>query len=445
MNGPLITDSVMSGPFITSGSGAWVPRGREAAGRAGCEDRRVRVLRPLVSKATYRRWVYLIVGGAMSVPYLLFAAVAVPSLLPFVATVEQAMAVGGVITLLVAAATAFLPAVHVLESTAVRVLLDDPAPEATGPPQSREGKLQAATMFVVHVAVGTAVSFFSLIAPVAVGLSVSSVFTGKLLEDTSGVEITVPKGWASAWIPLVFLAGVVLLIYVVWAVGGLLRLAAGALLAMSAGDRIAQLERRTELLAERNRLARELHDSVGHALSVVTLQAGAARRTLRTDPEFTEQALTAIEESARTALDDLDHVLGLLREDAASRTPRAGLAGLDALIAQTQLEVDAQIRGELAAVPPVVSREVYRILQECLTNAVRHAGRVPVTMIVEIGDTGLYAKVANPLGPGTGRSGGGRGLRGMTERAAVLGGVLTAGPVGEQWEVVVRVPWGSRR
>jgi len=428
--------------------GAWVPLEREAGARGGCEDRRVRVLRPLVSKATYRRWVYLIVGGAMSVPYLLFAAVAVPSLLPFVATIEQAMIIGGVITLLVAAATAFLPAVHVLESTAVRVLLDDPAPDAPSPPQSREGRLQAATMFVVHVSVGTAASFFSLIAPVAVGFSVSSVFTGKLFQGSPGIEVTVPKGWASAWIPAVFLAGVVLLIYAVWAVGGLLRLAAGALLAMSAGDRIAQLERRTELLAERNRLARELHDSVGHALSVVTLQAGAARRTLRTDPEFTEQALTAIEESARTAVEDLDHVLGLLREESASRTPRAGLAELDALVAQTRLggtEVEAEIRGELAAVPPVVSREVYRILQECLTNAVRHAGRVPVTVVVEIGDAGLYANVANPLGSGSGRAGGGRGLRGMTERAAVLGGELTAGRAGERWEVVVRVPWGSRR
>lgn len=398
-----------------------------------------------MSKATYRRWVYLIVGGAMGVPYLLFAAVAVPSLLPFVSTVDRAMAVGGVITLLVAAASAFLPAVHVLESTAVRVLLDDPAPEASGPPQTREGRLQAATMFVLHVSVGTAVSFFSLIAPVAVGFSVSAVFTGKLFQGSPGVEFAVPKGWASAWIPVVFLAGVVLLIYVVWGVGGLLRRAAGALLGLTAGDRIAQLERRTEQLAERNRLARELHDSVGHALSVVTLQAGAARRTLRTDPGFTEQALTAIEESARTALDDLDHVLGLLREEAASRTSRADLSGLNALIAQTGADVEAEIRGELSAVPPVVSREVYRILQECLTNAVRHAGNVRVTMIVEIGDTGLHAKVANPLGSGSGRTGGGRGLRGMAERAAVLGGKLTAGPVGEQWEVVVRVPWGSRR
>jgi signal transduction histidine kinase len=274
------------------------------------------------------------------------------------------------------------------------------------------------------------------------------VFTGKLVQTDGGGEVTVPTGWASAWLPVAFAAGVVLLIYVVGAVGGLLRRAAAGLLGMTAADRIARLERRTELLAERNRLARELHDSVGHALSVVTIQAGAARRTLRADPEFTERALTAIEDSARTALDDLDHVLGLLREEPAGRTPQPALTELPALLDATRLagaEVAADVGGDLAAVPPVVSREVYRILQECLTNAVRHAGRVPVTMAVDVAAAGLVARVGNPLGSGTARAGGGRGLRGMAERAAVLGGELTAGPVGERWEVVVRVPWGSGR
>lgn len=391
---------------------------------------------------------YLVLGGAISVPYLLFSAVAVPSLLPFVTTLERATLVGGALTLLVLAATAFLPAVHVLESTAIRELLDDPVPDAPAKPHTRRGRLHAATMFVLHVVAGFVVSFFSLLAPVAIGVSVSAVFTGHLIQTGEGDEVRVPTGWASAWLPVVFVLATVLLVYAVWAVGGLLRRAAAGLLGMSAADRIARLERRTEQLAERNRLARELHDSVGHALSVVTVQAGAARRTLRTDPDFTERALGAIEESARTALDDLDHVLGLLREEAAGRTPRPTLTELPALLETTRLagtEVTAEIDGDLAAVPAVVSREVYRILQECLTNAVRHAGRVPVAVVVEVAGHELVAKVANPLGGGSGRSGGGRGLRGMTERVAVLGGELSAGRVDERWEVVVRVPWGSGR
>ncbi|SFW77598.1 sensor histidine kinase [Amycolatopsis australiensis] len=408
----------------------------------------MRVLRPLTTKATYRRWVYLVLGGAISVPYLLFAAVAVPSLLPFVTTVGRAVLVGGLLTLAVLAATAFLPAVHVLESAAVRELLDDPVPDAPAKPGSRRGRLRAAAMFVLHVVTGFGVSFFSLLAPVAIGVSISAVFTGHLFQTGEGDEIRVPAGWPSVWLPVVFGLGTVLLGYAVWAIGGLLRRAAAGLLGMTAADRIARLERRTEQLAERNRLARELHDSVGHALSVVTVQAGAARRTLRTDPDFTERALGAIEESARTALDDLDHVLGLLREEAAGRTPQPALTELPALLDTTRLagtQVTADIGGDLAAVPAVVSREVYRILQECLTNAVRHAGRVPVTVAVDVAAHALVARVANPLGRGTGRAGGGRGLRGMTERVAVLGGELSAGRVDERWEVVVRVPWGSGR
>ncbi|OXM62174.1 sensor histidine kinase [Amycolatopsis vastitatis] len=405
----------------------------------------MRVLRPLTSKATYRRWVYLVLGGAISVPYLLFAVVAVPSVLPFVTTVERAVVVGGLLTLAVLAGTAFLPAVHVLESTAIRELLDDPVPDAPAKPHTRRGRLRAATMFVLHVVAGLGVSFFSLAAPIAIGVSVSAVFTGSLMRASEGHDITVPKGWASVWLPVVFAFAVVLLVYAVWAVGGLLRRVAAGLLGMTAADRIARLERRTEQLAERNRLARELHDSVGHALSVVTVQAGAARRTLRTDPAFTERALGAIEEAARTALDDLDHVLGLLREEAAGRAPQPALAELETLLKTTGTDVTSEIRGDLAAVPPVVSREVYRILQECLTNVVRHAGRVPVTVVVAVSAHELLARVVNPMGNGEGRAGGGRGLRGMTERVAVLGGELTAGRVDERWEVVVRVPWGSGR
>ncbi|EOD68555.1 sensor histidine kinase [Amycolatopsis vancoresmycina] len=405
-------------------------------------------MRILTSKATYRRWVYLVLGGAISVPYILFAAVAVPSLLPFVTTLGRATVVGGLLTLTILAGTAFLPAVHVLESTAVRELLDDPVPDAPAKPPTRPGRRRAAAMFVLHVVAGCAVSFFSLAAPVAIGLSVSAVFTGHLFQTGEGDQVTVPTGWASVWLPVAFLCGLVLLVYAVRVVGGLLRRAATVLLGTTAADRIARLERRTEQLAERNRLARELHDSVGHALSVVTIQAGAARRTLHTDPAFTERALTAIEESARTALDDLDHVLGLLREEPAGRAPQPALTALPALLETTRLagtEVTADIGGDLAAVPPVVSREVYRILQECLTNAVRHAGGVPVTVVVGVGAHELTARVGNPLGNGPDRTGGGRGLRGMTERVAVLGGELSAGPVGERWEVVVRVPWGSGR
>ncbi|MEU4668313.1 histidine kinase [Amycolatopsis sp. NPDC023774] len=404
----------------------------------------MRVLRPVVSRVTYRRWVYLILGGAISVPYLLFAAVVVPSLAPFVTSLRWASVVGVVVTVVVLAATSFLPAVRVLEAAAVRELLGQVAAER---PATLRARARYSVVFVLHVGVGAVVSAVTLAVPVGFGFSVSAVFTGKLVDNGTEV-VAVDRGWGSAWLPVAFAAGFLVLVYVVWGVGGLLRRVAGALLGMSAAERIAQLERRTGQLAERTRLARELHDSVGHALSVVTVQAGAARRTLRTDPGFTEQALTAIEESARTALDDLDHVLGLLREGAGARNPQPGLAALPALVEATRLagaDVHADVQGSLGAVPAVVSREVYRILQECLTNAVRYAGKVLVSVAVVVSAEQLCATVANPLGPARpSQARGGRGLRGMAERAQLLGGKRAAGPAGDRWEVVVTVPWGNR-
>ncbi|MET7998002.1 histidine kinase [Amycolatopsis sp. NPDC005232] len=402
------------------------------------------VLRPVVSGVTYRRWVYLILGGAISVPYLLFAAVAVPSLVPFVTSLGWASALGAVVTVVVLGATSFLPAVRVLEAAAVRELLGE---AVAGRPATVRARARYSVMFVLHVGVGAVVSTVTLAVPVGFGFSVSAVFTGKLVDNGTEV-VALDRGWGSAWLPVAFAAAFMVLVYAVWGVGGLLRRAALALLGMSAAERIAQLERRTEQLAERTRLARELHDSVGHALSVVTVQAGAARRTLRTDPGFTEQALTAIEESARTALDDLDHVLGLLRDGASSRNPQPGLTELPALVEATRLagaEVHADVQGSLGAVPAVVSREVYRILQECLTNAVRYAGKVPVSVAVVVSAGQLCATVANRLGAARpSRARGGRGLRGMAERAELLGGKLAAGPAGDRWEVVVTVPWGNR-
>ncbi|WP_158890083.1 sensor histidine kinase [Amycolatopsis anabasis] len=406
-----------------------------------------RVLGPVVSRSTYRRWAYLILGGAMLVPYLLFAAVVLPFTLSSPST-GQVLWAGAVVALLVMAVTSFIPAVRVLEGAAVRELLDDPAPGATfGPTTDWPVRWRSCAMFMLHVVVGGFISFATLVLPVFIVLCAGAPFTGRINYGDGGPAL-VPRGWASAWIPAVLLAATVGLFYLVSLAGKLLALAAGALLGVSAGERIAQLERRTEQLAERNRLARELHDSVGHALSVVTIQAGAARRILRKDPEFAERALGAIEDAARAALDDLDHVLGLLREDAAGKAPQASLAELPALLSATRLAgvaVEADVRGELAALPPVVSREAYRILQESLTNVLRHAGKVPVTLRLAVADEELRLSVRNPTGaaPARSRRNGGRGLRGMAERVEVLRGEFRAGRNEDEWEVEVRLPWGS--
>ncbi|WP_307849620.1 sensor histidine kinase [Qaidamihabitans albus] len=381
-----------------------------------------------MSRATYRRWVYLILGGAVLVPYVLFAAMVVPSLLPVPAPVDVAVLLGGLGALAVLGATSLLPAVRAIEATAVRELLDEPVPE-----QSSGGwpaRLRAGGLFVAHVLVGGVVSFASLVLPILLALSVAVPFTGTFPVGTDG-STAMPTGWASAWLPAVLLLSVLLLFPVVAGSGALLARAARALLGLPVAERIALLQRQAEVLAERNRLARELHDSVGHALSVVSLQAGAARRTLRRQPDTAERALRAVEDSARAALEDLDHVLGLLREEDGARAPRAGLTELPALLTATReagVAVDSEVHGEPGAVTPVVSREAYRILQECLTNALRHAGRVPVAVRVHVGAEELRLSVRNPLGTAQGGvPGGGRGLRGITERVELLRGEVRAG------------------
>jgi signal transduction histidine kinase len=299
---------------------------------------------------------------------------------------------------------------------------------------------------VLHVLTGGVLSVLTLAVPVLITIAVPAPFTGRITAGT-GPPIVVPTGFASAWIPLVPVLGAMSLVYLVSGTGKLLALAAARLLGASPSDRIEELERRAGRLAERNRLARELHDSVGHALSVVTIQAGAARRILRRDPDTAESALTAIEDSARAALDDLDHVLGLLREEASGKAPQASLDELPALLSATRhagVEVDAEVHGELGTLPPVVSREAYRIVQEALTNALRHAGKVPVTLRVAVDGEELRLAVRNPIAADSVRAKGKRrGLRGMAERVEVLRGEFRAGAEAGHWEVAVRLPWGA--
>lgn len=272
----------------------------------------------------------------------------------------------------------------------------------------------------------------------AAGLTALAVWAGAALLTGSRVSAVAGVPLAVAVLPAwgLLVAGL----------GALTAAVARRLLSPSPAERLAAQRARTERLLERTRLAAELHDSIGHALTVTLLQAGAARDVAGRDPAFVDRALAAIEDSARSAAADLDRVLALLRDT--SPAPAAPtLADVGALVhaaEATGARVDARVDPAVAGLPEVLSREAYRIVQEALTNALRHAGPVPVRLEVGVDGGALQLAVRNPVpAPVLGGRGGGSGIRGLHERAAVLGGSALAGPDGDDWRVEVRLPLGG--
>ncbi|QKG26376.1 sensor histidine kinase [Actinomadura verrucosospora] len=402
------------------------------------------VLRPLIERTTWRRWAHLVVGGALLMPYW-FLGMTLAALLPF-----NGVGAGVLALVVFPAAAAFVtglvPSVRLLESSLAKELLKGPSAElAPGPAATWESRGRAAAWFTLHLFAGVVVSGLSLAVPPIAFVLVMAPLVDWDRRFLGGWAR--PGTWAEWAAPPAGLAGVAVLLALIVAAGVLLARLAPRFLGPTAAERLADLEARAVRLAERNRLARELHDSVGHALSVVTLQAGAAGRVLDTDPEFAREALGAIEESARAALEDLDHVLGLLREDRSRPAPQPTLKDLGRVLEQTRLagvRLDSEVDPQVEQVPAAVSREAYRIVQEGLTNALRHAGKVPVRLRLGVTGERLEMEMSNPLGArGAGaRHGGGRGLGGIRERVTVLRGEMTAGPDGDRWRMHVSLPLG---
>ncbi len=189
---------------------------------------------------------------------------------------------------------------------------------------------------------------------------------------------------------------------------------------------------------ERLRIARELHDVVAHCMSLIAVQAGVGAHVLRTNPAAAERALEVIADTSRDALTQTRSVVGLLRTGEDSQPSLPGLASVEALLAgvrEAGLQVDLTVAGDVRDVPPVVDLAAYRVLQESLTNAVKHASERPVAVVLTYGTDELRVHVgcaADPtarLVPDPPRPGGtGFGLIGLRERARALGGHLDAGP-----------------
>ncbi|MDG9707191.1 sensor histidine kinase [Streptomyces sp. DH10] len=386
----------------------------------------VRMLRPFARAVTYTRWLHLLV------------AIVWPSMWLFV---QEAWWTQATAALLLGLA-GLVPATRLVEGFQARLLLtgrrhgSESAEIVATPSVTWADRGRTVVWLEARLCLGWIVAHLSVQLPLlAVDLLTTGLGLGPVADGLVPVEEN--RWWHAVLAPVPL---ILFLVVVVWS-GHLITALAERLLGPSPAERLAALEERTEQLLERTRIARELHDSIGHALTVAVVQAGAARAA--GDPAFTDRALGAIEETGRAALEDLERVLGVLRESEKPVNGRPALTDADRLLESARAsgaKVDAEVTGPVDTVPGPVSREGYRILQEALTNVLRHAGAVPVRVRVQVAAGTLVLAVRNPLTepvPGPGR---GSGLRGIRERAALLGGLARTGPDEGDWQVHVELP-----
>ncbi|MFM9630876.1 sensor histidine kinase [Streptomyces galilaeus] len=380
-----------------------------------------RFLRPLLRGTTYTRLVHLWVP-MLVVSVWLFIDMSKPWV-PALALIPLGL----------------IPAVRTGEGVQARLLLSpglrDPA-FSVAPATAWRDRLRTVVWLEVRMALGVVTSMACVWLP-ALAYLLAGLARGHVPHDVPVLAEATPHWWYALLVPLPLLA----LYGLVVGLGAAVTALARRLLGPSAGERLAALEERTEQLLERNRIAHELHDSIGHALTVAVVQAGAARAA--GDPAFTDRALAAIEETGRAALEDLERVLGVLREAERPVSARPTLAEADRLLESARAsgaKVDAELTGALEAVPGPASREGYRILQEALTNALRHAGSVPVRVRIEVTAGLLTLEVRNPLTARISAPVRGSGLRGIHERAALLGGRASTGPDEGDWQVRAELP-----
>jgi signal transduction histidine kinase len=225
----------------------------------------------------------------------------------------------------------------------------------------------------------------------------------------------------------------------------------------TAEAKLAEAEERAEshrqqearlLAEERLRLAQELHDVVAHSMSVIAVQAGMGAHVIDERPAEAKQALAAISETSRRTLQEMRRLLGVLRDEEGERShaPAPGLGELPALVDDVRkagVDVELSMVGEPGCVPHGVELSAYRLVQEGLTNVIKHAGPAAVTVTVRCEPTEVLVEVIDDgRGAAASNGGGGHGLRGMRERVAVWGGTFDAGPqAGGGFRIAARLPF----
>jgi len=278
----------------------------------------------------------------------------------------------------------------------------------------------------------------------ALAFGALAVAVGVALSLQPAVTVT-PSTWIATLLALA----------VAWLAGENLRIRQARMAALQEHARRLETDRedraRQAVAAERLRIARELHDVVAHAMSVIAVQAGVANHVIDSRPELARTALATVETNTRAALVEMRRLLGVLRQaddGSASLAPAPGLAGVPGLVeqfAEAGLAVEVAVTGEAEGVPEGVDLSAFRIVQEGLTNVLRHGGPratlaigfEPGVVRIAIGDEGRPVAAGKAAEPG-------HGLLGMRERVAVFGGTMTAAPrPGGGFDLVTSLPWAE--
>lgn len=424
-----------------------------------------------------RRFAWLMTGAAIGTTVVLVVALVVPvlrePLLPvplLVLAVLLAALLGGLLGL--------VPGVRELEVTAARSMLGVDSELVVPPRPGLVHRVQDVLWVQVHLLLGLlAAACLTMLLPAAVVTLLGAAGVH------SGLEIVPVPSAPVARIVLGALSVLALLgaLLAAWPLGALAARLALSLLGPTAGDRLAVALDRADREAEHTRIARDLHDGIGHSLTIVSIQAAAGGRVLERDPAAAGEALARIERTAREALVELDGVLATLREERADGEQCGGVRavgrradGAPATALPPRLEAVLEdhrragmdLRAEVEMPPdlsPVQGEHLVRIVTELLTNAHRHGGEGPVRLRVRIGqdeaggravvleavnplaasaDSSASRDRATPEGPADPSSTrqGGRGLPGLRERLALWGGMLEAGPHEDTWRARAVLP-----
>ncbi|MFJ9414974.1 sensor histidine kinase [Streptomyces sp. NPDC101227] len=324
-------------------------------------------------------------------------------------------------------------------------------------------RLRTAGWLVPHMALGGLVTGLTGLLLFSAVMLASVWLRGGGAVDAFGRHIKVDSGLPGLWAWGAVAGCLALAVAVCAGSAAVLRLLAPVFLDHHPAERLAAVEEQMHQLAQRNRLAQELHDSIGHTLTASTIQAAVAGELMERDPDAARRALASIEETSRAAMDDLDHVLGVLREGRSPRAPHPTLGDLGSLVERVRragAEMRVETLGAVDRIPATASREAYRIVQEGLTNALRYGTKTGIALRVTAQDGWLVVELTNPVDVGGAcfrsgeRLGQGRGLVGIAERVRLLRGEVFTGIApgkgdegdehgGGLWRLLVRIPLPS--